>query len=345
MTVSDAALSDRIRRVAAASGRASTHLSALPDRSTWNSAEILVMSPSFAHDAAAHRYAAHPAVVVVTDGAADVDAWRAAALLGTAHVLELPAAEGRLMSIFGSTTRESSGDGVVVAVMGGCGGGGASVFATALAMVASRTGRSILVDGDISGGGIDLVAGLDEVPGLRWPELVIDGGNVDAAALHHALPGSGDLAVLSTRRHAVNVIGQHALSAVFVAGRSAGEVVVCDTPRVSGDVHRSVVETADLVVVLTPATVRSAAAARIVAESVGTVCANVGVVVRGPSPGGLTAADVADIVGVPLLASVRSERRLAAALDGHGLVLGRRSPLAEAATSVLSLLSESGGVS
>jgi hypothetical protein len=61
-------------------------------------------------------------------------------------------------------------------------------------------------------------------------------------------------------------------------------------------------------------------------------------VVRGPAPGGLRSGDVADIVGLPLLAAMRPQPQLAAALEHGGLRLGRRSPLAAAARRVLTVL-------
>jgi hypothetical protein len=65
---------------------------------------------------------------------------------------------------------------------------------------------------------------------------------------------------------------------------------------------------------------------------------NLGLVVRGPSPGGLRASEVADIVGVPLLASMKAQPRLAEQLEHGGLRLRRRSALTVAARRVLGVL-------
>jgi hypothetical protein len=65
---------------------------------------------------------------------------------------------------------------------------------------------------------------------------------------------------------------------------------------------------------------------------------NVGLVVRGPSPGGLRAEEVAEIVGLPLLVSMKPDPRLAEQLEHGGLRLGRRSALAAGARCVLALL-------
>jgi protein-disulfide isomerase-like protein with CxxC motif len=62
------------------------------------------------------------------------------------------------------------------------------------------------------------------------------------------------------------------------------------------------------------------------------------VVVRGPSPGGLRSADVAKIVGLPLLAAMRAQPGVADALERGGLRLRHRSPLATAARRVLAVL-------
>jgi hypothetical protein len=62
------------------------------------------------------------------------------------------------------------------------------------------------------------------------------------------------------------------------------------------------------------------------------------VVVRGPSPGGLRSADVAKIVGLPLLAAMRAQPGVADVLERGGLRVRHRSPLAIAARRVLAVL-------
>jgi hypothetical protein len=114
--------------------------------------------------------------------------------------------------------------------------------------------------------------------------------------------------------------------------------VICDLPRRSTGAVETVLDAANLVVVLAQADVRSCAAASAIARWVSAANPNAGVVVRGPSPGGLRSADVAQIVGLPLLAAMRAEPRVGDALERGGLRLGRRSPLAIAARRVLAVL-------
>ena len=65
-------------------------------------------------------------------------------------------------------------------VVGGSGGVGASTFAAVLAAV---TARAMLVDIDVVGGGIDVLLGIEDVPGARWSGLRVGGGRLDPGSL------------------------------------------------------------------------------------------------------------------------------------------------------------------
>jgi hypothetical protein len=125
---------------------------------------------------------------------------------------------------------------------------------------------------------------------------------------------------------------------VLDAGRRGGVAVICDLPRHLSPAALCAVQCADLVAVLTSCDVRSAAAASGLVTALSRVNPNVGLVVRGPSPGGLRAVEVAAAAAAPLLASMRAEHQLAQQLEHGGLRLGRRSPLAGAARRVLDVV-------
>ena len=72
--------------------------------------------------------------------------------------------------------RDDGRRGAVIAVIGGRGGAGASVFATALAQSAPD---ALLIDADPWSGGIDLVLGTESETGLRWPDLALQGGRLN----------------------------------------------------------------------------------------------------------------------------------------------------------------------
>jgi hypothetical protein len=129
-----------------------------------------------------------------------------------------------------------------------------------------------------------------------------------------------------------------ALGAVVDAGRRSGATVVCDLPRRTTAAVEAALDAADLVVLLAPADLRSCAATAATGQWLSAANPNVGLVVRGPSPGGLSSADVARIVGLPTLATMRTQPGVATMLEHGGLRLRRRSPLASAARRVLSVL-------
>ena len=128
------------------------------------------------------------------------------------------------------------------------------------------------------------------------------------------------------------------VDAVVDAGRRGGVTVVCDLPRRLTDATQTALDTADLVVLVSPCDVRACAATGSIAPVLATINPHLGLVVRGPSPGGLRALEVADIAGLPLLASMKAEPQLAGQLERGGLRLRRRSALATAARQVLALL-------
>ena len=77
---------------------------------------------------------------------------------------------------------------------------------------------------------------------------------------------------------------------------------------------------ADLVVLVLPAELRAVTSAEAVAAEISSRNANVGLVVRGPAPGGLRAADIAAALDLSLLTTMRAEPGLAERLErgGHG---------------------------
>jgi secretion/DNA translocation related CpaE-like protein len=279
-------------------------------------------------------------VIVLTSAEPAGATWQAAISVGAQRVLTLPADEHELvreLAEAGETVRDGGHRGEVVTVIGGRGGPGASVFATALAQSATE---ALLVDLDPWGGGLDLVVGSENMPGLRWPDLALQRGRLTWPAVREALPshpGHPGVSVLSGPRREFE-LNAGAVDAVVDAGRRGGATVICDLARRTADAAEAALDAADLVVLITPCDVRACAASTAIAPRLRTVNPNVGLVARGPSPGGLRSAEVAEITGLPLLASMRAEPRLIERLEHGGLRLRRRSALAAAARRVLAVL-------
>ncbi|MEU8897629.1 septum site-determining protein Ssd [Nocardia sp. NPDC048505] len=345
--IGDDRLRDEVRRIAAAAERGLDERELPVGRHSWAAAPLIILDTAAARAGAEAGYLRRAGVVLVADGDPELADWQAAAALGAELVLALPGAAERLVEKFAEHAESRPGDGVVIAVVSAGGGAGASTVAAATAL-RSAAGRfrseTVLVDAAPLGGGLDLLLGLENSTGLRWPELVVEAGRISAAALHAALPTAAPgLAVLSCGRGGAGrlptEITPAAIHAVIEAGRAAGDLVICDLSAERGPHAEAILGSADLVVLVVAARLRALAAAQSVAAYIATRNPNQGLIVRGPAPGGLRGAEVAEILELPLLAALRPQPGLAARLERGGLSLPRRGPLRDAADAVLSLLS------
>ncbi len=353
--VSDPELLDGVLRLTAAAGCETARVVDPPQaRRGWADAPVILLDDEAAQRCANARLPRRDGVIVVVPAEPQAPVWQHAVAIGAAHVVSLPAAEAWLVRTLAEATEAVTGGrrtGAAVAVIGGCGGAGASVLAAGIAVTAVRDGgRALLVDCDPLGGGLDLVLGAEHVAGLRWPEIDVGSGHVPAAAWHAALPAppvhgrtGGELALLSCDRSPHGPTAA-AVAAVLDAGRRAGETVVCDLPRYPTDAAVTALAAADLTLLVVPADVRASAAAARVAAVLSEHSGPVRLVVRGPAPGGIDAADIARALDLPLLVAMRPEPGLAQAVEA-GRAPGRpRGPLAIAARTVLGELAQLSGV-
>ncbi|WP_024875432.1 septum site-determining protein Ssd [Saccharomonospora piscinae] len=338
VVVADHGVRDHVARLAAAVGCAPRYVDDLTAaRPHWGDAPLVLLDELPADGGLPRR----AGLLLVRPEAPDDALWRAAVASGVDGVAVLPADEDTVITALADVVeRPSTREGGVLAVIGGRGGAGTSVLAAAAGVRAARTGgAALLVDCDPLGGGIDLVLGAEADDGLRWPDLRVTSGRVSMTELDAALPsrrrGRGRIAVLSCDRAGPGPTPA-AVAAVVDAGRRAGRTVVCDLPRHPGPAADEVLNRADLVVLVVPADVRGCVAASRVRERLASHGTRTGAVVRARTDSGLTEADVADAVGVPVLAWLRDERAVRRALDGGGLGSQRR--LARAAEAVLASL-------
>ncbi|WP_203704255.1 septum site-determining protein Ssd [Asanoa iriomotensis] len=330
----DTDLLEELLRIAAAAG---TQVDVAPDavaaRARWSGAPLVVVGADQAAGCVHARLPRRQRVVLA--GCGPAPGFASAESLGAEYVLRLPEAEEWLLRRFGALFGDGSGR--VIAVLGGRGGAGASVLAGALAVTAARDGRrALLVDGDPFGGGIELMFGWEQVDGLRWPALASTEGALDPVALVRSLPARGDLVMVSFDRGAPLSLPPAAMAAVLDAGRRARDVVVVDLPRRLDDAAVAALQGADHTLLVVPAELRATAAAGQVAKAVALHCASASVVVRGPAPGKLSAAEVAEAVGFPLAGLLESEPGLVRSLErGDAPASGGRGPLASLCRRVL----------
>jgi secretion/DNA translocation related CpaE-like protein len=331
IVTADTDLRDALLRLTAAAGADSLVVDgAAAARACWSTAPIVVVGEDIAAQLAQATLPRRGAVLVVGAGEADVRRYAAGLALGAEDVLALPAAEPVLVRLLGDAIDGAEDTARVIGVIGGRGGAGATTLAVALAVFAPRQGlRTMLVDADPLGGGIDLALGAEHARGLRWGDLAHASGRVSASALHESLVRAHDLTVLSWGRADGPGLPAAAVQSALQAGCRQHDLVVVDLPRWLDDAARVAVERADAVLLVVPAEVRAAAAARRVAASVGLLAADVRVVVRGPAAAGLSPHAIASSLGLPLAGELRADPNVAAALDRGEPPAGRgRGPLA-----------------
>jgi len=347
--IDDSGLRQTVERVAAAAGVRLLTLDS-PARKNWVTASAVVADEAGARRCARSALPRRERVIVVSGSEPPASTWAAAVAAGAHDVCVLPDREDDLLrhlSDAAEVPTATARAGRLVAVIPGRGGAGASVFAATLAQSAARSGQAdaLLMDLDPLAGGLDLLMGAERAPGLRWPDIHTDGGRfgggrINWSSLRAALPSVRGVHLLSSGRSHRDIEAD-LVSAVIDSGQRSGVTVVCDMPRQFTSAALCAMEIASLVVVVTTCDVRAIAATAALVGVVRGVNPNLGLLVRGPAPGGLHAAQAADVAAVPLLATMRPEPLLAVRLDQHGL--GRpgrrsRSPLSEAAAKVLRLL-------
>lgn len=327
----DPDLLDELVRIAAAAGvELQVAAAASAAGPAWAAAPVVLVGDDVAATTAGSRPARRDRLVLVGRDLDDPGVWRRAVALGAAHVALLPDAEGWLVDVLADAVEGGAQRAPCVAVVGGRGGAGASTLAAALAVTAAAGGRrTLLVDADPLGGGLDLVLGAENLPGPRWPDLAGTRGRVSAATVHAALPRLDRLTLLSWDRGERLDVPPEAMTALLAAGVRGSDLVVVDVARRPDAAARAALDSATLTLLVVPAEVRAAAAAARVAATVGARCAALRVVVRGPAPGGLTADGIARSLGLPLAGELRPEPGLAATLERGDPPAGRGSgPLA-----------------
>ncbi|MEU9887287.1 septum site-determining protein Ssd [Sphaerisporangium sp. NPDC051017] len=323
----DQELLDDLLRVAAAAGVEIDVAHAAPHaRPYWRRAPLVVVGADAADALAATGPPPRTGVLLVTRAPEDPEVWRRCVAVGAQAVLELPSAERRLVDEFAEASEPLVRAGQTICVVGGRGGAGASVLAASLALWGSRRGlRSLLVDADPLGGGIDVVLGQEQATGARWPDIVEREGRVSFAALQEALPTFGELTVLSWDRGESPPIPPEAMRAVLGAAHRGCDLIVVDLPRHIGPAAAEALSRAASTLLLVHADVRGVLAASQVLIELRRHTSSLAAVVR---DGALRAEVVSTSLGVPCAGVLPDQRGLAESLNrGDAPSIGPRTPL------------------
>ncbi len=310
-----------IRRVASAAARAERPTGSVSDadrRSARQAAPRLPLCVLWGLDAVG---AAPPSL-----GAGDVllvpahesgRGWAVAAQRRVSAVAALPDGVDWLVQLLMDAGRPESGEaGPVLALLGGAGGLGVSSLAVAVAGWAARRGRAVLVDADPFGGGVHRAVGLDIRQGRHWGHFAAARGRLSAADVQ-GLPHVDGLSVLGwpEARLPDGATRMGAISGLVSAARVGAATVVVDVGSRSRHVLAELPRDSRLVVVA-PNTVRGVVAAARCASDVRAAGAHELRLVVREMGGTVARRSIARAVGLPVVAVLRDDPRVAADEDG-----------------------------
>ncbi|MFG1998407.1 septum site-determining protein Ssd [Spirillospora sp. NPDC048911] len=334
----DPAIVDDLLRLAAAANapvevaRAVDHA-----RPSWHSPSLILVGADLAKDLAATPFQRRSGVVLVAPSTDTEEVYKLAVQIGAQELAELPRDEAWLIDALATAAEPTQGCGTTICLTGSAGGAGVSVLAAGLGLSAARQGlRTLLIDGDPLGAGLDLVLGLEHHDGARWPDFAERRGRLSTATLREALPSLGDLSVLSWQRKEPVPVSEEAILSLIDAAVRGYDLVLVDVPRYVGELGRTALRVADATFLLVPAEVRSTMAAELLASMLRQDTADLRLIVRGPAPGGLTTSVIAEALNLPLAGMVERDRRLPSALDQGDFVRAtRRGPLPDFCAGLL----------
>ncbi|GGC04332.1 pilus assembly protein FlpE [Cellulomonas carbonis] len=225
----------------------------------------------------------------------------------------------------------------VIAVVGAAGGVGTSTVAALVARRRARTDGApcVLVDLASAGGTLDVLLGVEEVPGARWSHLHRARGSVAPDDLDDRLVGWEGVEVLSADRAEAGRPAPDVVGSVVAALVRRGGTVVLDVPSavVGTDRWDAVVGAVGCVLLSTGQDVLGVAAAADVRPRLGG--ADVRLLLRGRRGAQVAPAEAAHVLGAPLVAVVPTDRSLPQAVDrGLGPRTSARGRLARAVARV-----------
>ncbi len=220
----------------------------------------------------------------------------------------------------------------LLAIIGGCGGAGASTLAVSLAVTALRTGRrTILFDADPLGGGLESLVALGTIVGppgeaLReqWPH--------EPELPRRPLPRprakgrvEPDLALVTWEGRDGERIPVASMRNALRVLRSTTNLVVVDLPRVIDDATQLVLAEATQTLVIAPVSERAAVATSRLMPKLTMVGPRPQLVARMPSRDDLTAREFAELLEAPLAGVIRPGRRRLPKRTPHPQLGGRSS--------------------
>lgn len=255
-----------------------------------------------AHVAAERSMTGAPLGIILVAGPGEDIDWKFAVKIGALDALNIPAQTEDLITLVASIrepiAEAPASSGRVIAITSPVGGSGCSTLAVACAIeLAHDTPEGVvLVDADPRAGGLDLLVGIENQPGLRWEDLPDDAfGPGHVAQLPSTAQG---VAVLTWTRsntpRAVQGVDDRMLAAVLAA--TGERTVIVDVPSLA-PWRAAVDHVADVTVVVLPPEARAVASCQRFLLEIPT---QVQMITHPRGWSGLSDAEVEDILGTPV---------------------------------------------
>jgi secretion/DNA translocation related CpaE-like protein len=301
-------------------------------RRSWRQASVVIVGEDLAGSLARAALPRREHVVLLAREPSQW--WPDAVALGAVAVCGAHEEE-RILEVLAAAL-DGRGEACLVSMIGGSGGVGASTLAVALGLAAQRRGlRSLLLDADPLGGGLELLMGAEGAEGLRWHDFDATHGRLSAGSLADVLPVHHGVSTLSWDRSATAVLPD-AVPSVLTAAVRGFDLVIADVPRHLDEFGADIVGRSVLSVLVVAEDICGVGAARHVLDRLQRLASSIAVI-SVSRPGGIGPAAVSDALGLPVLARHRVDRRIRVAVDrGYG---PRRSRTARrTATTLLDTL-------
>ncbi|CAB4915199.1 MAG: hypothetical protein F2806_09525 [Actinobacteria bacterium] len=317
----DPIMIDHVRTLALAGGKLVEVIESANELAKlWPTDQFIVLGADMVDEAVGLPKRHNLAIVHWQYGALDVvppQLWHTALQLGAEHVVALPEGDAWLAERLTESIVERGALGRMLIVSGACGGSGASTLAVGLAIAAELAGKNVLlIDGDIHGGGLDLLLGAEASVGARWPELIHTSGRVSTETLLPALPSPHRVALISAARKVSESPMLPAWESIINFGRHSCDVVVIDMPReqmLNKDMWAPSELECELWLVV-PTRIRAVAAAAVALEH----CRNIGVhaeVLVRQTNRSMSAGDISRALGTPVRAVLPEDASVSVAAE------------------------------
>lgn len=211
-------------------------------------------------------------------------------------------------------------------IIGASGGVGASTTAAVLAAAAARQGQPVcLVDGHFGGGGIDVLLGAEQTPGLRWPDFQLAQGHIDMPAVLPSMVQWEGVSVLSALRSASAEIAPGAVHAVLDSLAAASITTILDAPPKFAPQLTGIPEAAVTGVIVTARNLGSIAGGLAAHHQLAEHNISHGVVTTSHQHCAMTPNEVAKALHLNLWGDVRADPRIARVIELGGGPLGTPS--------------------